>query len=160
MSKDDSRTLKTKRGEIAVHVYPEKLRGEAGPSAVLGRNDRKFNIRIRQDDIVLLDALATLYGITRSSLINEILHSYMRDELMSIKEVDARTMLAHTADQSAFYDSISQPWVWDALGDDFNNMLRNMLDDGDIHGRPEEDGYDNHTATYYGLRDKLQGMTK
>lgn len=160
MSKDERRLFKTKRGEITVHVYSEKLRDEAGPSVVLGRNDRKFNIRIRQDDIVLLDALATLNGTTRSSLINEILHSYMRDELMSIKEDDARTMLAYTADQSASYDSMSQPWVCDALGADFDNMLRNMLDDGDIYGRPEEAGYDNHTATYYGLRDKLQGMTK
>lgn len=160
MSEADTRSLKTKRGEITIHVHSEKLREAERPGAALVRNDRKFNIRIKQDDLVLLDALAKLHETTRSSLINEILHSYMRDELMSIEEDDARTMVAHTADQSASYNSISQPWVWDALGADFNNMLRNMLDDGDIHGRPEETGYDNHTATYYGLRDKLQGMTK
>jgi hypothetical protein len=160
MSKDDSLSVKTKRGEITVSVDSGRLLKAEGPSVVSGKNERKFNIRIRQDDIALLDALATLNGTTRSSLINDILHSQMRDELMSIKDDDARTMLAHTADQLASYDSISQPWVYDALEADFAYMLRNMLNDGHVQDRQPEPGYDNHTVAYYGLRDRLQGMTK
>lgn len=160
MSKDDSRSVKTKRGEITVQVFSGKLHEADGPGVGLGRNDRKFNIRIRQDDLVLLDALATLNGTTRSSLINELLHSYTRYELMGIEDDDARTLVAHAADQSASYDGISQPWVYDALRADFDRRLRNVLDDGDVNGRPEEAGYDNHTVAYHGLRDRLQGVTK
>ena len=58
----------------------------------------KFNIRIRQDDISLLDALSKDQGISRAALLNRILHDIMCDALMSWEDDDARVFLAENAD--------------------------------------------------------------
>ena len=65
------------------------------------RSAKKFNIRIRHEDIILLDALSTHQGISRAALLNKILHDIMRDALMSWKADDARVFLAKTADEKA-----------------------------------------------------------
>ena len=101
--------------EFTVRVMQDKLAAHAEEDVGHAKSDRKFNIRVKQDDVCLLDALAKTHGVTRSTLINQILHDILRDELMSIEEGDARVLLAHVADLSASYDDLSLPWVYDAL---------------------------------------------
>ena len=169
MTEEQTRSFSTQRGEFTVRVVPEKFQPDPGSISERAKIDRKYNLRIKQDDICLLDALAKLHGVTRSSLINEILHEIMRDELMSIEEDDARVLLAHVADQSASYDDLSLPWAYDALGSEFRHMLMNVLEYGNTHGQPPDvgmpSGYqiteeDFRSPTYLGLRSKLKGLSK
>ncbi len=169
MAEEYTRSFTTKNGEFTVRVRQDKLPKNAEEDVGHIKNDRKFNIRVKQDDVCLLDALAKLHGVTRSALINEILHDIVRDELMSIEEDDARVLLAHVADLSASYEPLSQPWVYDALGPDFRHMLHSMLEYSNAHGRPPDvsmpSGYqyteeEYRSAAYLGLRDKLKGLSK
>lgn len=170
MADEHIRSFSTKRQKFTVRILSEKFPAEERVGASeRTKSDRKFNIRIKQDDICLLDALAKRHGITRSALINDILHDIMRDELMSIEEQDARTLLAHVADLSASYDDLSQPWVHDALGSEFRHLLKSVLQYSNADGRPPEvdfpSGYqfseeDYRSPAYIALREKLKGLSK
>ena len=169
MTEEHVRSFATKRGEYTARVVLDKIPKSAGTGGEPPKNDRKFNIRIKQDDICLLDALAKLYDVTRSALINDILHDIMREELMSVEEDDARVLLAREADLSASYDDLAQPWVYDALEPKFQHMLQSMLKYSNAHGQPPDVGMptgyevneeDYRSATYLGLRDKLKGLSK
>lgn len=169
VAEEHTRSFTTKRGVFTVRVMQDKLPENTEEDVRHTKHDRKFNIRVKQDDVCLLDALAKLHGVTRSALINEILHDIVRDELMSIEEDDARVLLAHVADLSASYDELSQPWVYDALGPDFRHMLHSMLEYSNAHGQPPDvsmpSGYqyteeDYRSPTYLGLRDKLKGLAQ
>ncbi|WMS45290.1 hypothetical protein RDV64_23405 (plasmid) [Acuticoccus sp. MNP-M23] len=167
MPDHNARSFMTKRGEFIARIATDEL---ASPSVEAGtKSDRKFNIRIKQDDIFLLDALAKFHGVTRATLINEILHEVMRDELMSIGQGDARVLMACTADQTASYDELSQPWIYDALRSEFSHIIQNMLDYGSLgEGQPghdwpsssstPEDDY--RDPVFVGLRDKLECILK
>lgn len=170
MAEEHIRSVSTKRRNFNVRIISENFPSEENArSSERTKSDRKFNIRIKQDDICLLDALARKLGITRSVLINDILHDIMRDELMSIEEQDARVLLAHVADLSASYDDLTQPWVYEALGSEFRHMLESVLKYSNAHGQPPEvnlpSGYqlseeDYRSPVYMGLRDKLKGLSK
>lgn len=163
MTEEQTRSFSTQRGEFTIRVNSEKFEQAPGSVSERAKVDRKYNIRIKQDDICLLDAIAKLHGVTRSSLINEILHEIMRDELMSIEEDDARVLLAHFADQSGSYDDLSQPWVYDALASEFRLMLKNVLEYGDVNEQQPEPGMPSeyyHSPTYLGLQAKLEGLSK
>ena len=169
MAEEHTRSFTSKRGKFTVHVAQEKLAAHAEEDVGHAKSDRKFNIRVKQDDLCLLDALAKTNGVTRSTLINQILHDILRDELMSIEADDARVLLAHIADLSASYDDLSLPWVYDALGSNFLNMLHSMLEYSNPNGQPPDlsmpAGYkyteeDYRSATYLGLRDKLKGLAR
>lgn len=169
MAEEHTRSFKTKRGEFTARVQQNKLAEHSNEDVRHNKNERKFNIRVKQDDLCLLDALAKSHGVTRSTLINQILHDILRDELMSVEEDDARVLLAHVADLSASYDQLSLPWVYDALGPNFRHMLHSMLEYSNAHGQPPEvsvpAGYhyteeDYRSPTYLGLRDKLKGLAK
>jgi len=163
------RSFSTKRGEYTARIHAEKFpeRGEQ-PLLKKMKSDRKFNIRIKQDDIHLFDALAKKEGVTRSALINDILHEIVLDELMSIEEQDARTFLAHFVDQYASYDPLAQPWAHDALGPAFRFILKNVLEGSDAMSGQQPDlsvpaGYkmteeEYRTPTFLGLRNKLKGI--
>lgn len=171
MTKDHTRSFQTKSGEFTARILPGAFptNGGSGPP-VQDRSDRKFNIRIRQDDILLLDALSKNYGVTRSALINSIIHDVMVDELMSVEELDARVLIAHLADLSVSYNDIDQPWIHDALGPEFRFILNNVLDGSDaMTGQPADlnapAGYtvteeDYRSPVYMALRDKLKDILK
>lgn len=176
MADKNSYTFTTKLGAFTARVFPEKLdQGDEGNTAI-NKSDRKFNVRIKQDDVCLLDAIAdynkanNLPQSTRSALINELLHDIARDELMSVEEQDARVLLAWTADQAASYDSSAHPWVHDALGPEFRFILDNVLRGDDaMTGSPFDmnfpSGYkyteeDFRSPAYLGLRDRLKGAKK
>lgn len=163
------RSFKTKGGEFTVRAFPERFQEVAISADERRKSDRKFNIRIKQDDICLLDALAQLRGVTRSTLINEILYEIMWDELMSVEDRDARVLLAWDADQSASYDDMAQPWIYDALEKEFRFLQQSVLSgrepriDAQYQGESmgerfvEEHCY---SPAYLGLRNKLKGLTK
>jgi len=162
MDKNHTRSFSTKRGEFTARIVSERF-PEGGDTKNVERtkSDRKFNIRIKQDDICLLDALAKHQKTTRAALINVILHEYIRDELMSIEDVDARVLLAHVADLSASYDDLARPWVSDALSANFSHTLNSVLKYSNTHGQPPETSEENYRSpTYIGLRDKLKGISK
>lgn len=170
MIDNNVRSFKTERGEFIARVFPEKFEQEADEKKKTYKNERKFNIRIKQDDIFLLDALAKQHGKTRSTLINEILHQIMRDELLSIKDKDACVLLADTADKLAIYNDLDKPWIYDALGEEFLFMLNNARDGHDIKtGYPFEmgapSGYqvteeDFRSPAYIGIRNKLKDIAQ
>lgn len=170
MTEGPARSISSKWGEATVHVFPEKFPEEGKVQTIArSRNERKFNIRIRQDDIFLLDALTKSQGVTRSALINTILHDIVRDELMSIEELDARVLLATRADGLASYDVLAQPWVLDALGAEFNSLLGNVLETSNVTGQPPEFNFppghevseeDYRSPAYLGLLEKLKGISE
>ena len=170
MAEHKVRAFKTVRGEFTVRAFLEKFEMADSSTDERGKSDRKFNIRIKQDDIYLLDAFAQLRGVTRSTLVNEILYEIVRDELMSVEDQDARVLLAWFADQAASYDEMAQPWVHDALGPEFRFILKNVLEGSDaMTGQPIEmnfpSGYkfteaEYRSPAYLGLREKLKGLTK
>lgn len=151
-------------GEFTLQIRPEAF-VEAPDQTPLQRikSDRKFNMRIKQHDICLLDALSEHEGVSRSVLINKLLHDFLRDELMSIQDKDARALLAVFADERASYDDLARPWVLDAIGEDCQYLLRNILEFNRSHelmpepGAPE-DAY--NSETFIGLREKLKGVKK
>ncbi len=169
MAEHKVRAFKTERGEFTARAFLENFAMADRSTDERGKSDRKFNIRIKQDDICLLDALAQLRGVTRSTLINEILYEIVRDELMSVEDQDARVLLARVADQAASYDEMAQPWVYDALAPQVHYLLESVLSGRDVridaqyHGESmgemfvEEDCY---SPTFLGLRNKLKGLTK
>ena len=176
MADKNSRTFTTKLGAFTARIFPEKLDQSDEDTSAINKSDRKFNVRIKQDDVCLLDAIAdynkanNLPQSTRSALINELLHEIARDELMSVEDQDARVLLAWTADQSASYDSSAHPWVYDALGPEFRFVLNNVLRGDDaMTGQPVEmnfpSGYkyteeEFRSPAYLGLRDRLKGAKK
>jgi len=153
-------------GEFTLRIKPEMF-PEASDQGFSGKpkSDRKFNIRIKQHDIHLFDALAEQEGVSRSVLINRLLHDFLRDELMSVQEDDARALLAVTADEQANYDDLAQPWVLDAIGWECRHLLSNILEfnsqyeqqPSDHPGAPENQF---NSEAFIGLRDKLKGIKK
>lgn len=153
-------------GEFTIRLKPETFSETSDQSPPRkAKNDRKFNIRIKQHDIFLLDTLASHEGVARSALINKLLHDFLRDELMSIEEADARALLAVVADEHATYDDLAQPWIIDAIGSDSRHLLHNILEfnhrneqqPSDHPGAPENQF---NSDTFIGLRDKLKGIKK
>lgn len=171
MSHQNVRTFSVHRGSVLDGEFTITVKSEGFPKTSdqsppkKARNDRKFNIRIKQHDICLLDALANHEGVARSVLINKLLHEFLRDELMSIQEDDARALLAVEADQYATYDDLAQPWVIDAIGSDCRHLLHNILEfnhpnelqPSDHPGAPENQF---NSEIFIGLRDKLKGIKR
>lgn len=151
-------------GDYTVEINPDAFADTASPvSLQRGRSERKYNVRIKQHDLYLLDALAEQEGVSRSVLINKLLHDVLLDELMSIPDRDARALLAKTADERAAYDALSRPWVFDAIGSECQHLLKNVLEFNVPYemmpdpGAPE-DAY--NSDTFIGIKEKLSGIKK
>lgn len=112
-------------GQVAVRLHPEKLLAAQGET--VRRAERKYNIRIKSQDLALLDALADQAGRPRSQLINELLHDILLRELRALGDSDAQALVATTADEDAAYDPLTLPWVFDVLRSEIGALVENLL---------------------------------
>ncbi|WP_160286927.1 hypothetical protein [Pseudomonas knackmussii] len=151
-------------GDYTLAIHPDTFANTASPESLQRvKGERKYNVRIKQHDLYLLDALADHEGVSRSVLINKLLHGMLLDELMSIPDRDARALLAKTADERAAYDALSRPWVFDAVGSECKHLLKNILTFNAPHemmpdpGAPE-DAY--NSDTFIGIKERLAGVRK
>jgi predicted HicB family RNase H-like nuclease len=134
---------------VAENVQPKK------------KNERKLNVRVKQHDLYLLDAIAKHDGISRSALINKILYHHFLNELMEIEDRDARALLANTVDQQMDYDNLDRPWVYDALEHEFKYVLQNIMEFNDTYEQQRFDKEQTFNSDIYiGLSKKLEGLEK
>lgn len=165
MNSENARSFSVSRGSIldgeyTLEIHPDAFSDTANHESLQRvKNERKYNVRIKQHDLYLLDALAENEGVPRSVLINKLLHDVLHDELMSIPDQDARALLAKTADERATYDALSRPWVFDAIGSECQHLLENILAFNDSCEKPSDEGPYN-SDTFIGINKKLAGVKK
>lgn len=145
------------RHEHLVRLHPEKLPPVA-EDAAQSSTERKFNMRIKKHDRLLLDTLAKTTGQSRSELISKLLHHILYNELMSIEEADARMLIAEAADGAATYDPMARHWTIDLLARDIDWMARNVMEHGQVEEAPPlQDGEEwRHSQEFLALRTKLK----
>ncbi len=159
MRKQQSNDFTRHVGDTIITLLPDNF-SDTGDMHGKKPTERKFNIRIQQQDIFLLDALALHNGTSRSTLINHVLHGILLDELMSIKDLDARALIAATADARANYDELAEPWLETVFSPEFQKVFDNICTYNSPHdmggGPPPPEGY--NSEAFHGLRAKLKGM--
>ena len=62
-------------------IDPNTFNKGRNPFGEQPHRERKFNFKIRNSDLVLIDALAEQYGITRSSLLNYLLMKGLKKQI-------------------------------------------------------------------------------
>ncbi len=143
----------------------DRFSAPTGRPIIRGKHDKRYNIKVRQEDIVLLDALATQLNIPRSLLLNSLLHDILLSALLGIKDHDVRLLLAHTADQRAHYDELSRPWVFDAVKSECHQIMKNIFDynKATLHVQDDPNAPINHnwnSEDFSVVKEALEGIDK
>lgn len=154
--------------KTTIEVNTEKFADSKGSTlAVRAKHDKRYNIRVKNEDLALLDSLAESMNIPRSLLLNGLIHDILLDELNSVEELDVKMLLAQTADNLACYSNMAVPWTYDVLGSACDALSRNInryntmsLDVQPPH-HPEEmkENYFNSQA-YIAIKNVLKGIEK
>jgi hypothetical protein len=155
------RIVKSSGGfEHIIRIHAEKL--GTVETAPRKRGERKYNMRIKRHDLILLDELAQHSGRPRSEIINELLHRILLREFSQIRAVDARILVAMKADEDAEYDPLSSQWMVDALQPEIDFMIRNALEHGEVIDRFVDDLSPDelHTEEYKILKDRIEETTR
>ena len=104
--------------------------------------NRKFNLKIRNDDLVILDAFATYYKISRSTLINYLLLRGLTSELKDTDQggLDTHALIAYRADKKMLQSSFQRnaTWTEDLLRKHTFEKSIEILEASDICASEEE----------------------
>lgn len=101
---------------------------------------KKYNIKIKKSDLILLDAMAETNEVPRSVLLNEILHEILLKSLKEeIKDEDTKVLIASEADKLVKYDHTNVPWIFDALPIECHFLIENVLEFNrtEVHVQPD-----------------------
>ena len=63
--------------------------------------NKKYNLKVGEHDLVLLDEVAKFHGIARTAVIDQVIFEGLLNELMSIPDLDKRTAVAMAANELA-----------------------------------------------------------
>ena len=142
MTKAQLRRFAGPDGEYGLAFNPDRL-PEPLPAKAGEKNERKFSIRVQKEDLFLLDTLAKRAQTPRSTLINDLIHEILWGMVMSIEELDARVLIASSADRGANYQPFAQSWLQDLFHSEVDSMTRNVLEfaDPDRHHDPRQHAY-------------------
>jgi hypothetical protein len=146
---------------ISVNLNQDDPPTHAEPNRV--KYDRKYNIRVKQEDVALIDALAKQHDVKRSVLLNHLLHEILLDGLRSIEDRDARLLIAQTADSRASYEDLARGWVYDAIENESEQIVGNIACFNQAQLYVQDDQYappdhDPHSDTYRELQQVLKEM--
>ncbi len=72
---------------------------------------KKFNIKIKPEDLNLIDYIAEKHNIPRSSILNKVIDDIIKHEIDSIEDFDAKILVARTADHLYGHKS-EEPGRW------------------------------------------------
>lgn len=101
-------------------------------STTTPKKDKKLNLKVKTDDLLMIDGMASLLGLTRTQILEMMVSDILLDELLQIEQLDARLLLAETADNLLSHNnSKSMPWAHKAFQSEINKMfwcIRNMND--------------------------------
>lgn len=161
-----SKTVNNDSGKFTINVDPNLfVATEHDASASRPKNDKKYNLRIRQEDLHLLDALTEEKSAPRSILLNYLLHEILLEDLMKIQELDVRLLLAETADRRSQLDAMSQPWAVDAMQTESQAIMENVrrYNRAVLHFDEDPNTPKDHlwnTKQYHVVKKNLESMNK
>lgn len=164
MKTDLSRTIMGKIGKFTLSLKSQDFEQPLEiPLALRAKHDKKYNLRIKQEDLVLMDALAEAKCVPRSMIFNHILHEILRKQLMDIQELDVRLLLAETADQRFPGNKSSSSWAQDAIQKQSEAIIENIRkynstdrDHQDDPYAPTDHSY--NSKNYFAIKNKLEGI--
>lgn len=101
---------------------------------------KKYNIKVKKSDLILLDAMAETNEVPRSVLLNDILHEILLKSLKEeVKDEDTRMLIASEADKLVNYDHTNVPWIFDALPIECHYLIQNVMkfNQAEIYVQPD-----------------------
>ena len=107
--------------------------------------NKKYNLLVRQEDLILLEKMQSAFGVSRTALLNNLLSNIMEQFLFSYNEGDARIAIAQWADDKSGLEGAKESWVETALKPDTLQIQRNYetyntsYDQCPDHNHPEQE---------------------
>ncbi len=72
---------------------------------------KKFNIKIKSEDLSIIDYISEKQNLTRSSILNKVIDDILKDEIDSIEDYDAKLLVAKAADEH-YETNSDEPGRW------------------------------------------------
>lgn len=111
--------------DFDIHFFFDNPSKEAKPKKT--PLDKKYNLKIRNHDLLLLDKTAEYLGISRSTLINLLIERFLTKAIQAIPEKDIQAAIALVADSYANTD-YQQSWQTTILEDYIPSTMGYMME--------------------------------
>lgn len=95
--------------------------------------EKRYNLKLYNSDIALLDEMSKEIGISRNSLINFVLDRILEKWLSEVNDLDTRALIAFEADKRVplCIANPDRPWTSRLFGNFSDSALKNTLETGD-----------------------------
>lgn len=100
------------------------------------KEDKKFNIKINKDDLVLMEEIAKVNEISRAHVINYILHEILQDQFNGMSS-DAQMLLARTADKMKVNNYDDNDWKINAVPGAIDHFVSNFINHNSYYDSSE-----------------------
>lgn len=128
---------------MTITVNREKFIKTKNPFPKVTEKERKINLKIEKDDLLLIDKLCDKYGVSRTTLLNQLLEAIFYTQIGQIDDPRIQTLLLMRADKKIYWQKSSIPWSWGYHIKEIQQMISNLICSGQPDGgmtqfRPEE----------------------
>lgn len=118
--------IPTKSGFTLVYQPTSRLSVEKEKLIDEPKKSKKLNLKIKSDDLLMIDGLTRLFNISRSQLLEKMIHDILLDELLAIDSKDVRLFLAEKADELANPNSNVASWAYKAFEKEIQSMFHHI----------------------------------
>lgn len=119
--------------------------------------DKKYNLKIRNHDLILLDKTAEHLGMSRSTLINLLIERFLTKAIQAIPEKDIQAVIALVADSYANTD-YEQSWQTTILKDHIRWTIENMMEFNDYAENQPYPDVDFNSQAFTNIKKSLENF--
>lgn len=122
--------IKTRKSEFAERPVVD---------AITSEKERKINLKIQKEDLVIIDRLCKKHDVSRTTLLNELLEMVFLAQIKQIGDVRLETLLLHRADKKVNWRDAGAPWTVCYHASRIFRMIENLTESGSEDGSPNTD---------------------
>jgi hypothetical protein len=108
-----------------VVIHPDKFGSKVTSDYSDAPKEKKYNLKVNEADIEVMDLLSKHIGISRNTLINLLLERILNKWLFEVKDFDAKVLIARHADKlcQGIYSDIGNSWTNKVFKDIISEQL-------------------------------------
>lgn len=117
-------------------IKRDEFADTANTSSHQSEKEKKINLKIEKDDLLIIDRLCQKYDISRTTLLNELLAKVFWTQIQQIGDVRLETLLLLRADLKAGWEASEIPWSYCYHGHSIDTLIRGFIRAGCEDGNP------------------------
>ena len=116
------------------YAIKDRFADHPSDSSDSSEKDKKINLKIERDDLLIIDEMCEKYDVSRNALLNRLLERVFEDQVRKLGDIRLETLVLHRADSKVRWHGADIPWTYCHHFNVIHELIMHLMKTGTENG--------------------------